>query len=412
MSLKDSLNTRRLQVWEQAKAIADLAAAESRAFSGEEEQTWTRLNAELDTLDERIKAVVQAEQRSADIDATMNAAGNRKKLITGNEAQSEFRSFLAGGAGRTYTLQAPQGVDYRTLSKLSNGAGGYTVPTDFYSQLFVYLTENAAIMSAGVTVLNTSGGEQILVPKVTAGSTSSKYGETDQISASDPTFGQMPLDAFKYAHIVKISRELLADTGVDVEGFLARDAGRALGNALGAALVTGDGSGDPNGVHTASTTGKTGAAGLGGGFGVQDAADEGVDYLIDLFYSVKAPYRASSACHWMMADSTAAVVRKLKTSTGDYVWQPSVVAGTPDVILGKPVIIDPNVPAVAENAKSVLFGDFSAYFVRLAGGVRWERSDDFLFDTDQVTFRAVIRGDGDLANTAAIKGFVGGGAGS
>jgi HK97 family phage major capsid protein len=222
----------------------------------------------------------------------------------------------------------------------------------------------------------------------------------------------MPLDAFKYAHLIKVSSELLADTGVDIEGYLAAESGRALGNALGAALVTGDGSGDPNGVHTASTTGVTGGNGLGGGFGVQDNAGEGFDDLIDLFYSVKAPYRASSACHWMMADSTAAVVRKLKTSTGEYAWQPSVVAGQPDVILGKPVIIDPNVPAVAENAKSILFGDFSTYFVRLAGGVRFERSDDFAFDTDVVTFRAIVRGDGDLADTSAIKGFVGGGAGS
>ena len=76
--------------------------------------------------------------------------------------------------------------------------------------------------------------------------------------------------------------------------------------------------------------------------------------------------------------------------------------------LGKPVVIEPNIAATALSAKSVLFGDMSAYFVRLAGGVRFERSDEFAFQNDLVTFRAILRGDGILGDqTGAVKHFVG-----
>lgn len=110
-----------------------------------------------------------------------------------------------------------------------------------------------------------------------------------------------------------------------------------------------------------------------------------------------------------MADSTAGAVRKIKTSEGQYIWQPSVIAGQPDTILGKPVLTDPNMPAIAASAESVAFGDFSQYFVRLAGGIRFERSDEFAFGNDLVTFRALMRADAALVDlTGAIKTFTGG----
>ena len=121
-----------------------------------------------------------------------------------------------------------------------------------------------------------------------------------------------------------------------------------------------------------------------------------------------APYRNSQSCSWLMKDSTLAAVRKLKDTTNQYLWQPSVQVGVPDTLLGKPVVTDPNVAAVALSAKSVAFGDFSAYFVRQVNGVRFERSDDYAFNTDLVTFRALLRGDGlTVDQTGAIKVFTG-----
>jgi HK97 family phage major capsid protein len=133
------------------------------------------------------------------------------------------------------------------------------------------------------------------------------------------------------------------------------------------------------------------------------------DNLIDLYYSVIAPYRNSTSCGWLMRDATLGSARKLKDSQGQYLWQPSIQVGAPDMLLGKPVHTDPNVAAIALNAKSVAFGDISQYFVRMAGGVRFERSDDYAFNSDLVTFRAIIRADGLLVDqTGAVKLFAGG----
>ena len=85
-----------------------------------------------------------------------------------------------------------------------------------------------------------------------------------------------------------------------------------------------------------------------------------------------------------------------------------MVLGSPDLLLGKPLVADPFMPAVATGAKSILFGDFSQFFVRIVGPVRFERSDDYLFGSDLVAFRALIRGDGVLVDqTGAIKSYQG-----
>jgi hypothetical protein len=253
------------------------------------------------------------------------------------------------------------------------------------------MIEVSAILQAGVRIINTSGGETIQIPKTTAHSTAAIVTEASAIGVSDPTFGQATLGAYKYGVMVQVSRELVDDTGIDLQGYLAEETGRALGNAIGAHLVAGTGTGQPRGVLTDATLGVTGGTGVTGGFTG--------DNLIDLYYSVIAPYRNSPAAAWLVKDSTMASLRKIKDTTGQYIFQPSLQANTPETLLGKPVYTDPNVPATAVN-KSVLFGDFSRYFVRLAGGVRFERSDEYAFNTDLITYRALLRGDGALMDTS------------
>ena len=234
----------------------------------------------------------------------------------------------------------------------------------------------------------------------TAHSTAALTTEGSNISESDPAFAKRSLGAYKYGVIVQVSRELLDDTSVDLEGYIAMQTGRACGNALGAHLVTGTGTSQPSGIVTGASVGVTGGAGVTGAFTA--------DNLIDLMFSVIAPYRNSASCAWMMKDSTLAAVRKLKDTTNQYLWQPSIQVGVPDTLLGKPVYTDPNVAAPALSAKSLVFGDIAAYFVRLAGGVRFERSDEFAFNADLVTFKAVVRGDGILADQqGAVKVFQG-----
>jgi HK97 family phage major capsid protein len=398
------LHERRLNVWEQTKELLDTAEGEKRGFTAEEEQTYQRLNADLDAIDARVKDMVEAEQRTADAEkafASLLAQPQQRQSGPAAEGNTALRAF-ANGETRSYEIAMERGVNFRDLTKGTATAGGNTVPTSFYRRLMAHLIEVSGLMMAGPTVLTTASGETIEVPVTTAHSTAAITTEGNPISESDPAFAKRSLGAYKYAVLIQASSELLADTGVDLEGYLAMQAGRALGNAFGVHAITGDGSSKPSGIVQTASTGVTGGTGVTGAFTADD--------LIDLHYSVIAPYRNSPSCGWMMRDATIAKARKLKDSQGQYLWQPALTAGTPDTLLAKPVHSDPNVAAVALSAKSVIFGDISQYFVRMAGGIRFERSDDYAFNSDLTTFRAILRADGLLVDqTGAVKVFVGAG---
>lgn len=396
-----ALQERRANIWEQAKALLDTAENEKRDLSAEEEAQYQALNADLDRIDARAKELLEAEKRSKDAEDAFAQllAKPAEARQQSQERDSELRRWARGEA-RSIDIPKPEGVAFRDLVKGTATAGGNTVPTTFYGRLMAHLIEVSGIMMAGPTVLNTASGETIEVPVTTAHSSASLTAEAAAISESDPAFAKRTLGAYKYGVLMQASAELLSDTGVDLEGYLAMQAGRALGNAFGTHAITGTGTNQPTGIITSASTGVTGGTGVAGAFTA--------DNLIDLYYSVIAPYRNSASCGWLMRDATLGAVRKLKDGQNQYLWQPSIQVGAPDTLLGKPVHTDPNVAAVATSAKSVAFGDFSQYFVRLAGGVRFERSDDYAFNSDLVTFRAIIRADGLLIDqTGAVKVFAG-----
>lgn len=429
--LLKGLRDQRMSVVAKMRAIADVACAENnRAFNGEEESSWVSLNAELDRYDRRIKDMIDGEARAKatedafarlegqDEDRNQRSDSEGRKAPEGKPAglgtpglgrpdTTELRKFLLGESARSYeippTRQIQDIIEKRALSVGTLTAGGDLVPTDFYNRLVEHLIQVSAVLQAKPTVLNTNAGEVIQIPKTTAHPTGGLVAEGTSIAtgSSDPAFGQVPLGAYKYGVLVSVSRELLTDSGVDLEGYLARSCGRALGNAMGAHFITGTGTAQPSGVVTGASLGVTGGTGV---VGVPTA-----DNLIDMFYSVIPQYRNSPSCMWMMADTTVATVRKLKDTQGRYLWEPSLQLGVPDSLLGKPVVTDPNVAATGLGNKSIVFGDFSTYFIRFAGGARFERSDEYAFANDQVTFRALMRADASLVDrTGSVKYFAGG----
>ena len=391
------LHAARQQAWNEISAISDTAAAEGRDFTAEEEGSWVKGNAHLASLDERISVVLDHEKRNADIEAALGRYGT-PEAPAAPAAVSIEDELRALGRGELRSVVVP--AERRDLTKGTSTAGGDTVPTSFYGQVWEHLIESSAILQAGATVLNTAAGENLEIPVTTAHSSGALIAEGGSLTESDPAFVKRTLGAYKYGLSIQASSELVADAGFDLLGYLARQAGRAVGNAMGVHMITGSGSSQPSGIVTGASTGVTGSASVSGAFTA--------DNLIDLYFSVIAPYRNSSSCAWIMKDATLGNVRKLKDSQNQYLWQPSLIVGQPDTLLGKPVFTDPNVAAVALSAKSVIFGDISAYYARIAGGIRFERSDDFAFGTDLVTFRAIVRGDGTLADrTGAVKLFVG-----
>ncbi len=403
------LRDRRLSVWNEARGLAEQATQENRAFSPEEQGKWDALNEEIDKLDERIKAVLETEKRGKAADDAFDELSGKKPDKNApaqrneGERMTEARAFFRGDRGTSRFLDVvPSGpVNYRLLSSLSAGAGLDTVPTDFYDQLIAHLIEVSGVMQAGPTVLNTAGGEPLQIPKTVTHTTGAAVAQAGTIPGADPSFSMATLGSYKYGVLLQVARELLDDTGVDLIGYLSMSAGRAIGNAFGADLVNGDGSGEPTGFMHSATVGVTGTTtGKGGAAQYAD--------LVDLEYSVIAPYRQSRSCYWMAADKTIAGFRKLVDGNLRPIWEPSAVLGTPDMLLGKPLVADPFMAASATGAQSVAFGDFSQFFVRLVGGVRFERSDDYAFNQDLTTFRALIRGDGQLVDTTgAIKVYQG-----
>ena len=408
MAAARSLRDRRLQAWSEARELLDRSTEEKRAFTGEEEAKWTALNSEIDKIDERLRAVLDAEERAKATEEAFNRLNASAIQRAGEGGSSrdyltEVRNWAMAREGAKGYIdihrQSRSPLNLRVLTTGGQGSGtnaSSTVPTDFYDQLIAYLIEVSGILQVGPSVLNTAGGETIQIPVAATHISGATASQNATLPTSDPAFTQKTLGAQKFAAMTQLSRELIDDTAIDLLGYLAMSAGRAIGNSFGSALINGN-NGISGGILGASTavTGATGVSGV-----------PSYDNLVDLEYSVIAPYRQSRSCYWLAADKTIGGFRKIKDSQNRPIWEPSAVLGAPDLLLGKPLVADPFMPATATSAKSVAFGDFSQYFVRLVGGLRFERSDDFAFGSDLVTFRAVLRGDGNFGDTNAVKLFV------
>jgi HK97 family phage major capsid protein len=268
------------------------------------------------------------------------------------------------------------------------------------------MIQTAAVRQTNTIVYSTSGGEPLKIPKSVTDPTAALVAEGVAITPGDPDLNSVVLNSYGYKTMTYVSRELIEDSDVDIEGILGRLLGRAIGTATGTAYVTGTGSSQPQGCNLTPVAGVTST------WAALIAGATGPDILTDLYFSVNAPYRPQG--FWLMNDATLSAVRKLKSTTNEYLVDRNlgmqVAGGTNETIFGRPVISDPNMVTGAGVKDSILFGDFSSYFaIRDVGRVRLERSDDFRFANDEVAFRAVLRTDSKQvlndAGNAAVKAF-------
>jgi HK97 family phage major capsid protein len=400
-----SLRQRRLECWEAAKAVAERAADEKRSMTGEEERQWEENNAEMSKLDERITAILKGEQRAKDAEDAMsrlagkpvdkNAPGAAPEI----DYAAEFRKLAQSVPGTGFNVALPRGVEQRTLLD-----SNVPLPTSFVGQLYRVLVDTSTIRQANPSVFTTSSGENLVVPRATAYANALWTAEGGTLTASDPTLSSVTLGAYKVGTIIQVSYELLHDEGFDVAGFIASEAGMMLGVTVDTAYVAGTGTTQPTGFNAAATVALTAATGTGSTTGLPTSGTViGADVLIELYHSIVPQYRPRAS--YIMHDATVKVVRKLKDSTGQYLWQPALVAGQPDTILGRPVYPDPHMPQIGVTTVPIAFGDFRGYFIRDVTPLRFERSDEFAFGTDLVSFRALYRTDGKLADTNAIKTY-------
>ncbi|MDX5984690.1 phage major capsid protein [Sphingomonas echinoides] len=361
---------------------------------------------EIDRIDEQI---VRAE-RQAKIDGDAAAdEGNqerqqqalnvlspdeRAKAVAYNAA---FRNFLVRGergltndeitllvAGRPQNAQSGQ---------QSNGAaGGYLVPTGWGGELLEALKAFGGMRSVA-TVVQTAGGNSLPWPTVDeTGQEGELVAENQPASAQDASFGTIDIGAFKFSSkIFTIPFELLQDQGpgIDIEAFIRRAAATRIARVQNRYYTVGTGTNQPRGIVTAAVAGKVGVAG--------QTATVLTDDLVDLEHSVDPAYRAMPGVGWMFHDNTLRVLKKMKDSQNRPLWMPGYTTKEPDTFNGYKYTINQQMPTMAANAKSILFGDMSQYMIRDVMAVTLFRFDDSTYTSrGQVGFLAWARGDGDL----------------
>ena len=381
----------RQSAWHAAKSLLDAAAAEKRDLSADEEQSYSRMMADIDERSQKISDLQAAEARAFDIEASMQAAPEVRDIRAAKTAGDfDVVRALAAGEIRSHTFER------RDLNTADDSS---IVPQSFYDVIQEKLVTVGPMLDGNiVTLLNTASGEDIKVPVESTRPAATAIAEATAITALDPTFSSITLKSQKVAVLTKVSRELLQDSGIDLVAYLGRTLGTSIGIKVNNLLTVGTGTVEAKGIMSAAGSGVTGGTAVSGAFTA--------DNLIDLAHSVDGAYVRNGA-GWMMRRSSMGTLRKLKDTAGQYLYVPAATVGVADSFMGFPIFENPDVVATATSAKSVAFGWFGSYHVRQVGGIEVARSDDAYFASDEVGFRVTMRIWGDLGQSDAVKYFAG-----
>ena len=387
------LREKRAKAWEAAKAFLDSHRNDKGVLSAEDDAAYTRMEQEITDLGKEISRMERREALDAQLNLPVNQPltgkplNGRETAKTGRATDEYRQNFWDMMRSKTPMSQVINALQIGTDSE-----GGYLVP-DEYERILVEALEEENVFRQLAKVIRTSSGDR-KIPVVATKGTASWIDEEGAYLESDDAFGQVSIGAYKVGTMIKVSEELLNDSVFDLEAYISREFARRIGAKEEEAFFTGDGSGKPLGVLAATGGAETGVT-------AASATAITADELIDLFYSLKAPYRRNAV--WVLNDSTIKAIRKLKDNQGQYLWQPSLTAGAPDLLLGKPVRTSAYMPAIAADAKTVAFGDFSYYWIADRQGRSFKRLNELYAATGQVGFLASQRVDGKLILPEAIK---------
>ena len=389
------LREKRAKAWDAAKAFLDTKRGGDGLISAEDTATYDKMEADFMALGKEIErlerqASIDMELSKATSNPITNAPSRGIEEKTGRASAEYKKAFWNAMRSR-----AGEGLDPFVRNALQVGTdteGGYLVPDEFERTL-VEALEEENIFRRLAKVITTSSGDR-KIPVVASKGTASWIDEEGTIPESDDSFGQVSIGAYKLGTMIKVSEELLNDSVFSIEAYISREFARRIGNKEEESFFIGDGSGKPTGILAA-----TGGAQLG--VTTASATAITIDEVLDLFYSLKASYRNKAV--FIMNDATVKAIRKLKDGQGQYLWQPSLQAGTPDTILNRPLYTSAYVPAVASAAKTVAFGDFSYYWVADRQGRMFKRLNELYAVTGQVGFVATQRVDGKLILPESIK---------
>jgi len=374
-----------------------LAEKGSQTWSAEEQSKFDNYTDEI----ERSQAQVKSIERMAQLDAE-KFFENAKKPEDGITIDNLAAVALYMRNGNNVTPE--QAVQIRNaMSTTTTTEGGFTVPSEI-AAMVVDAMKAFGGMREVAKVITTAGGNSLNFP--TSDGTAEVgaiVAENAAASTGEITFGNVAVNPYKYSsNKIAIPWELIQDSAIDVVAFVTNRLATRLARATNAHFTTGTGTAQPFGVMARAATGKTGLTG--------QTLTVIYDDLIDLIHSVNSAYRRNGS-RFMLRDTSVAVIRKIKDTTGRPIWNPgdneSIDMGAPSTICGYAYTVNDDVAAMAANAKSIAFGDFSQFVIRDVNGVDIRRFDDSAFAlSGQVGFCGWMRTGSNLLDTAAVKVYI------
>lgn len=390
------LREKRAKAWDAAKQFLDAKRGADGMLSEEDTATYDKMEQDVMNLGKEIERL----ERQAAIDAELSKAtstpltGKPGAKMGKDETEKTGRASdeYKGSFWNAMRVKAPMPSVLNALQEGTDSEGGYLVPDEFERTLVEALEEENVFRTIAHVIKTSSGDRKI--PVVASKGTASWVDEEGAYTESDDAFSQVSIGAYKLGTMIKVSEELLADSVFDLEAYISKEFARRIGAREEESFFNGDGKGKPLGILAAKDGAEVGVT-------AASATAITADEVIDLFYSLKAPYRKNAV--WVLNDATVKQIRKLKDSTGQYLWQPSLVAGTPDTILGRPVKTSAFMPTAAAGAKTIAFGDFKYYWIADRQGRTFKKLSELYAANGQVGFMGTQRVDGKLILPEAIK---------
>ncbi len=401
----------KLNMQQRRERIRDLSIEARRLHDESKSREWTKdddahfnnLTAEIEDLRDQNDREQERLDKLANMEFTeiedLKISG-RSNSSSKDRAAQVFKAFIQGAHhnSRHPEFQAIQAA----MSTTTGSEGGFTVATSV-AQRFVDSLKGYSSMRRVAEILPTEQGNPLgIVGTDGTAEIGERVPENATASNLDIAFSTRALTAYKYSSkVVAIPFELIMDSVIDIEALVFKRLGQRIGRINNADFTNGTGTAQPFGIVPASTAGKAGATGTSTTFGYDD--------LVDLQESVDDEYRAIGA-GWMMSQAARRILRKIKDTAGRPIWTPGyelgAVAGAPDLLLGEPVTINNDMPAPGASAKSIVYGQLSAYTIRDVMQVQMFRFDDSNYvRLGQIGFLAFSRAGGNLLDTGAVKHF-------
>lgn len=349
----------------QVRDTIDSCEAEGRGLSGEENEKISRIEDEIRKTDEMIETAKRNEERALEV---AEATGGFAPVQESRGAAEVFRA-MARGEVREHTFTMEQ----RTLTPSAN-----TVPTDFLDRVYALAKLVGPYLETS-EVFQRDSGSDLRIPVMTAYSTATEKSAGAALDESDNTYSSLNLQMAKQGFIVKLANELITDAGFDIEASVAENAGVAIGERVNTV------------VHTAV------AAAAGAGVDADSATEITADEVIELAFSPDGMVRRLPGTAFMCNKDTLALIRKLKTTDGDYILNP--VVGGPSTILGYDVIENPSVDAPTTGNDALFFGHWPSVKISTTG-LETAVSSDAFFSNDITGYRFTYRLGAGVANGA------------